>query len=79
MVPFAVTSVFVGIEDNVATGCVSCFNLANPKSSSFAPLFVGMTLDGFKSRCTLPVRLVQRIGDLDRNLQRLIERQSALL
>jgi hypothetical protein len=30
--------------------------LARPKSSSFTPVFVIMTLPGFKSRCTIPCR-----------------------
>ena len=29
-------------------------SLASPKSSSFAPVFVSITFDGFKSRCTMP-------------------------
>src|SRR5215470_8233621 len=30
--------------------------LARPKSSSFAPVFVSITLPGFRSRCTTPAR-----------------------
>ena len=29
---------------------------ARPKSSSFTPVFVSMTLPGFRSRCTIPCR-----------------------
>ena len=40
--------------------------LARPKSSSFTPDFVIITLAGFRSRWTIPcaVRLVERVGDL---------------
>ena len=41
---------------------------ARPKSSSFTPVFVSMTLPGLRSRWTMPcaVRRVERVGDLDR-------------
>ena len=44
---------------------------ASPKSSSFAPAFVSMTLPGFRSRCddARAMRLVERVGDLDRVVQ----------
>ena len=32
------------------------WNFARPKSSSFTPAFVSMTLPGFRSRCTIPCR-----------------------
>ena len=37
-------------------GDAGCTALARPKSSSFTPDFVSITLPGFKSRCTIPCR-----------------------
>ncbi len=34
----------------------AAWNFARPKSSSFTPDFVSMTLPGFRSRCTIPCR-----------------------
>ena len=50
--------------------CPAPTSFARPKSSSFTPDFVSMTLPGFRSRWTipLPVRGVERVGDLDRDL-----------
>ena len=36
--------------------CTEPVALASPKSSSFAPVFVSMTLPGLRSRCTRPAR-----------------------
>ena len=46
-----------------------------------APALVSMMLPGFRSRCVmpLPVRLVQRVRDLDGDRERLIQRQRPLL
>jgi hypothetical protein len=62
------------VAPDVAVGAMA---LARPKSSSFTPVFVSMTLPGLRSRWhdPLPVRLVERVGDLDADAQRLRQRQ----
>ena len=44
----------VGIIDRLPASTVDLLVFANPKSSSFAPVFVSMMLPGFKSRWTIP-------------------------
>ena len=59
----------------------SAWNFASPKSSSFAPAFVSITFDGFRVAMhdAGAVRRVERAADLDRRLQRLVERQRSAL
>ena len=59
---------------------VAALAFARPKSRSFAPAFVSITLPGFRSRWTMPCRcaVLERVGNLDGDLQRLVERQRAL-
>jgi len=57
IVPSAVAALFiVGSCDSGMTGDTSCFSFAKPKSNSFVPDFVSMTLPGFRSRWVMPVR-----------------------
>ena len=51
--------------------------LASPKSSSFAPAFVEHDVAGLQIAMddARAMRLVERVGDLDRDLERLVERQ----
>ena len=59
IVPSAVIGVAcVGIAESPEStaGVVAPRHLASPKSRSFAPDFVSMTLPGFRSRCTIPWR-----------------------
>ena len=83
IVPSAVSGASVGRQtaDTERTlagrrGAVTC---ASPKSSSFTPAFVSMTLPGLRSRWTMPcaVRLVERVGDLDAEAKHLLEGQRA--
>jgi hypothetical protein len=46
----------VGNEVSAAGFDVAAIAFASPKSRSFTPDFVSMTLPGFKSRCTIPCR-----------------------
>ena len=41
----------VAPDDGDAAGAIA---FARPKSSSFTPVFVSITLPGFRSRCTIP-------------------------
>ena len=43
---------------DIEIGAAGPWSFASPKSSSFAPDFVNMTLAGFKSRCTMPIACV---------------------
>ena len=54
-------------------------SFAKPKSSSFTPLFVSMTLPGLRSRCTMPARcaLSSASAIWIAIRQRLVERQRA--
>ena len=54
---------------------------ARPKSSSFAPVFVSITLPGLRSRWTIPCLCarVERVGDLRCRSEHLVERQRPLL
>ncbi len=57
IVPSAVSGcVTVGDCDNASIAGASSNARARPKSISFAPPFVSMTLAGFRSRCTTPAR-----------------------
>ena len=46
----------VGPDVRADCGCAGAIALASPKSSSFTPDFVSITLPGFKSLCTIPWR-----------------------
>ncbi len=41
-------------ESDTFAGVASCFSFAKPKSSSFVPDLVSMTLPGLRSRCVTP-------------------------
>ena len=58
IVPAAVTPAagVVGIIDKPLTATTGALVFASPKSSSFAPAFVSMTLPGLRSRWTMPAR-----------------------
>src|SRR5438094_6507815 len=81
IVPSAVLEGFVANADNPLAGVASCFSLASPKSSSFAPDLVSMMLPGLRSRWTdaLPVSLVERIRHLHCCLQGFVNWHRALL
>ena len=81
IVPSCVSPCCVGSAVRLALGSLPAPSaLARPKSSSFTPDFVSITLAGLQVAVhdALPVRLVQRVGDLDAVAQRLLERQRAL-
>jgi hypothetical protein len=71
----------VGIMEAEAGGLVVSLNLASPKSSSFAPARRNHDVGGLQiAVChALTVRLVERVGDLRRQLERLADRQRAAL
>src|SRR5262245_24595647 len=54
-------------------------NFARPKSSSFTPLLVSITLPGLRSRCTIPLRwaLSSASAIWIAHTERLLERQRA--
>jgi hypothetical protein len=54
---------WVGSDDSASAGAVSFPVHARPKSRSFAPDRVSMTLPGFRSRWTMPCRWAASSAD----------------
>src|SRR2546428_12418526 len=80
IVPSWVRFAFVGRAVRLPWAAAGAIALARPKSRSFTPDLVSITLPGFRSRCTIPsVRLVERVGNLHSVAERLPERERALL
>ncbi len=56
IVPSWVSPCWVGSDVRLAFSAGGAITLASPKSRSFTPDFVSITLPGFRSRCTIPCR-----------------------
>ena len=70
----------VGSAVRLDCGAAGAIAFASPKSSSFTPDFVSITLPGFRSRCTIPCRcaLSSASAISIAVAQRLLERQRPL-
>ena len=75
MVPGPAVVEAVSFESD--TGDAAPRSFASPKSSNFGPLFVSVTLSGFRSRCTMPARcaLSSASASCGADLQHFVERE----